>query len=322
MIGQHRHKTVEESYEPWRVEIESNAMLIPDEYHMDITRAIRYYAFHFDTYLNAACRNRPFPIKRLLIHFENDIKIKSDSGTNPNQTHERTVDSIFDEACFHVSDPFRYIRTSSINPLPLVQDVEEDEKEMFTMFPYDSTAMSPEEKGIMFDYYVAMIKSEIYFMFQTMVRFSFTTDRAKTLYRGLVLLDGQEVQPFRGFSSCSYHLESIYDIFMFYESKLTKEIPTYVLLVMEVPFGVRYLPSSICTLFGDENEIILLSQLNIIEPHPSRREVYSITMNKKHFDIQCRYVQLEVESLLPRLHEFKLSEQNHFWGRKNSRKRK
>jgi len=327
--------TIEQAREPWRVEIETTASLIRHEHIRDITKAIRYYAFHFDTYLNAASRNRPFPLQRLRDHFEKDMAFHSTSRTNPtldDRPVEVDTDAVseleeFNQACATTPDPFEYLRMSTVRPIAFERDPDEDYdyQEEFPLHTYDIRDIGPEQKEIMFDYYVATIKYHIYAMFQTMVRFSFTTSTPRTLYRGMILFPHQRIEPLRGFTSTTYYMPSVYDIFDAYIDKITPDqTPSYVILVMNVPAGVRYLPSTLCTLFEDEHEIILLSQIRpTVDPLQLPYEQHTVVLPTSKKPITCKYIEVDmkIDALLPELYTFTVEDSGAFWGKKGKKKR-
>jgi hypothetical protein len=222
------------------------------------------------------------------------------------------------QKCESVPDPFQDLRLKSIHP----RFVEHDDDE-FHPLP-NSQALTPEDKSVLFDYYVATVKYYIFKMFNTLTRYSVASQAPRVLYRGIILFPGDAVQSIRGFTSTTYDAKSIFkSIFAFYQQKIKPEQhPTYVILVMNVPRGIRYVPASICTLFDDENEIILVSQCKITEPSVDAREVIQVPINRVPMNVQIRYVNLEIESDYPSLRTFRLEDEAGFWGKKRRSKKK
>jgi hypothetical protein len=329
MIRQHLDLKTKDALAIWLPEFQSNYISLRDESHAEITQAIRYYAFHFDTYLNAASRNRVFQKERLWEHFLEDMddpSAKTDTTVRENQGETSPFLQLenqvhLHETCESVPDPFKYIRLKAIRP----RYVEHEDDEFHPLKNGASVrALTPEDKSILFDYYVATIKHYIFMMFTTLTRYSVASQAPRVLYRGIILFPGDEVQQIRGFTSTTYDCKSIFkSIFAFYQQKIKPEQdPTYIILVMNVPRNIRYVPASLCTLFDDEHEIILVSQCNIKEPSVEARETIQVQVNRVPINVQIRYVDLEIESNYPQLNTFRLEDEAGFWGKKKNRKSK
>jgi hypothetical protein len=147
----------------------------------------------------------------------------------------------------------------------------------------------------------------------------------------MVLKDGFEIQPFTGCTSTTYYLPSTFSILGSILESIrhktdkgatsTTNTYTNVVLIMDVPADIYYLPSAICTLYSDENEIILLSQCTMIE-RVSERETVTITIDDIPVPIEFRYGTLRKDKDLPTLHPFQLTDDMAYWGKRRTRQKK
>jgi hypothetical protein len=347
-------ETIETTREPWIEEIKELVRDCPDV--KNLAKAIRYYAYHYDTYLNAATRNRPFWKKKLINHFVDDMLLRNDQ-TIPSirdpKTHKSyqkpasfLLDEIDDEdytielenSCSDVTDPIEYLPYTEVHPQPLRRLYKpsyadnEDYEQEFSIRNKDRYDIEKDPNfHVLFDYYLATIKHHILFMFHTFTAYAIPTMSPRRLYRCMVVEEGKDIEPFTGCTSTTYYLPSTFSILGSIlesvrhktEKGATATTKTYtnVVLVMDVPEEIYYLPSAICTLYSDENEIILLSQCSLIE-RVGERETVTILIDDIPVRIEFRYGTLRKDKNLPTLHPFQLTDDMAYWGKKNKNKQK
>ena len=345
-------QTIETTRDPWIEEIKELVRDCPDL--KNLAKAIRYYAYHYDTYLNAATRNRPFWKRKLINHFVDDMLLRNvqtipstrdpdDIRTSYQKPASFLLDEIHDEDytitlennCSDVTDPIEYLPYTVVEPQPLRRLYEpsyadnEDYKDKFSIQNKDRYNIEIDPNfSVLFDYYLATIKYHILFMFHTFTAYAIPTTSPKRLYRCMVVEEGKDIEPFTGCTSTTYYLPSTFSILdSILESirhktdagaTATTKTYTNVVLVMDVPVEIYYLPSAICTLYSDENEIILLSQCTLME-RVSERETVVILIDCKPVRIEFRYGTLRKDKDLPTLHPFQLTDDMAYWGKKNKK---
>lgn len=348
-------QTIETTRKPWIEEIKELVRDCPDV--KNLAKAIRYYAYHYDTYLNAATRNRPFWKKKLINHFVDDMLLRNDhtipSTRDPDDirtSYQKPASFLLDEiddedytidlenSCTNVTDPIEYLPYTVVEPQPLRRLYEpsyadnEDYEQEFSIRNKDRYDIEKDPNfRVLFDYYLATIKYHILFMFHTFTAYAIPTTSPRRLYRCMVLEEGKDVEPFTGCTSTTYYLPSTFSILdSILESirhktdmgaTATTKTYTNVVLVMDVPVEIYYLPSAICTLYSDENEIILLSQCTLIE-RVGERETVTIPIDGKPVRIEFRYGTLRKDKDLPTLHPFQLTDDMAYWGKKNKNKKR
>lgn len=348
-------QTIETTREPWIEEIKELVRDCPDV--KNLAKAIRYYAYHYDTYLNAATRNRPFWKKKLINHFVDDMLLRNehtipstrepdDICTSYQKPASFLLDEIDDEdytidlenSCTNVTDPIEYLPYTEVHPQPLRRLYEpsyadnEDYEDKFSIRNKDRYNIEIDPNfSVLFDYYLATIKYHILFMFHTFTAYAIPTTSQRRLYRCMVLEDGKDIEPFTGCTSTTYYLPSTFSILDSILDSIrhktqkgataTTKTYTNVVLVMDVPEEIYYLPSDICTLYSDENEIILLSQCTMME-RVGERETVTIPIDGNQVRIEFRYGTLRKDKDLPTLHPFQLTDDIAYWGKKNKQKNK
>ena len=123
----------------------------------------RIYVWHFDTYLNSACRNIPYQKDRLKKHFDVDIYHLRKGNLYP--IGNTLIDH--DKYCMKVPNPF-----------------------------FDLTILTSLDNQIVFDYYVSIIKRNILLMYNIFMEFRLSVKTPLTVYRGLILKKEQSFIPF------------------------------------------------------------------------------------------------------------------------------
>lgn len=223
-----------ETYIPWFRSLTA-------EQQQDLTRAIRWYAFHCDTYLNAVYRNRPYPVDNLIRHaselfYDSDHLrwVGSDMMFQQQNVENRWCNERF------VTSPFGDFIGKSRFPLrQYIQRIKEVTSFMHTVFTYAPMSFR--------------LPSAIYF------------------FRGLRVPKGSMIQnEVVGITSVSTDVDVALTFgFQVYGPPTATGYPIYdartndtIIIAMLLPAGTRVIPANLCTI-QDESEFLLLSQGSI-----------------------------------------------------------
>lgn len=267
-----------------------------------LSQAVYWYSWHYDTYLNAATRNRPYSKSRLLTHFLTDEfqgryyaeSFKFNYGVeNPNCRNNTIKKS-----------PGMGFQWDSVIP-PNAQSVDMEQ---------------------IFKEYIEMIKESIKVMFTSFTKHPLEISQPMTVYRAIVIPNGTFNPTLSGFTSTSILMDSALKMA---NHIITSQVPfvsfiTHELILMKItlPIGTRVVPSDICGIFI-EHEIIVVSQGKLNIRHKSMDpDIHA------HMPIQYFTCDFEIIADSPTLYEFTLTNEHIFYGgrkktaMRNSRKLK
>ena len=253
-----------------------------------LSQAVYWYSWHYDTYLNAATRGRPYSKSRLITHFLTDDfqgdyhkkNFQFNYGVeNPNCTSNTIINS--------PGIDFQWNR----------------------IIPTNTPSIDMEQ---IIDAYIEMIKQHIKIMFTSFTKNPLEISQPMTVYRAIVIPNGSFNLTLTGFTSTSISMDSALKMA---KHIITSQAPlvsfmTHELILMKItlPIGTRVVPSDICGLFT-EHEIIIVSQGRL---HITNQSVDSDI--HEHMPIQYFTCDFEITSAIPTLHEFTLTNERIFYG--------
>lgn len=233
----------------------------------------RLYAIHFDGYLNAACRQQPYPVSRL-------------------EQHRKYPDHDF---------PHRLFSALYFSP-SVCQTIRKVKRRLQ---PHPSWCYQS------LQHYLTYVRSAIAALHSTFSRDAWTLTQPLTVFRGLRLpLHQTPTWHFSGFTSTSY--ESAYALQMILHGPEPFHTQKHVCYLLEVtlPVQTRFVPLSLLTL-QEEHEILVVSQ-GVLTPQPavSKSLVFWNPLpgagpdNRLHYQhVRCT---LQITNDQPRLRPFRL----------------
>jgi hypothetical protein len=253
-----------------------------------LSQAVYWYSWHYDTYLNAATRNRPYSRLRLLTHFLTD-----------------------DFAGKHYAKSFQFnygvknpnCRNNTIKNSPGMNF------QWNSIIPPNAQSVDMEQ---IFKEYIEMIKESVKVMFTSFTKNPLEISQPMTVYRAIVIPNGTFNASLTGFTSTSFSMDSALKMA---NHIISSQVPfvsfiTHEMMLMKItlPIGTRVVPSGICGLFT-EHEIIVVSQGKLNIRHTSvDPDIYH------YMPINYYTCDFEITEPIPSLHEFRLTNERIFYG--------
>ena len=267
-----------------------------------LSQSIYWYSWHYDTYLNAATRNRPYSKPLLITHFLTD-DFQGDY-------HEKKF-----QFNYGVENPNCTINIIKNSPGMNFQ--------WERIIPSNIPSINMEQ---IIDTYIEMIKQNINFMFSAFTKNPLKLSQPMSVFRSIVIPKGAFNPMLLGFTSTSTSIDGALKVA---NHIITSGAPaisftTHELILMKItlPIGTRVIPIDICGLFL-EHEILVVSQgkLNI-----TKQSVDDIIHD--YLSINYYTCDFEIIADSPTPHEFTLTNERIFYGgrkknaMRNSRKLK
>jgi hypothetical protein len=253
-----------------------------------LSQSIFWYSWHYDTYLNAATRNRPYSKPLLITYFltddfQGDYHAKdfqfNYGVTNPNCTSNTIINSPGME--------FQWNR----------------------IIPANTSSIDMEK---IIDAYIEMVKRNIKFMFTSFTKHPLELSEPMTVYRSIVIPKGTFNPNILGFTSTSISMDPALKvanrIIISGAPAISYETHELILMKITLPIGTRVIPIDICGLFV-EHEILLVSQGKL---HITKQSVDDII--HIHLSIHYYTCDFEITADSPTLHEFRLTNEHVFYG--------
>lgn len=209
-----------------------------------LSRCLYWYAWNNDTYLNAACRNRPYSRSRMYQHMLTQFLY----GTTLHRTEYHVGLDLVNPSCQDIALPI----------------------DLYYKHRYGDQTLTTDDISVdaLFEEYHASVINTIALMHETFCKSAMTMDREGLVYRSLIVPRGHGVlEQVHGYNSTSYTLAGAIQVAnSIISSRYSTASPirhdTHELHLFEIrlPAGTHVLPAEVCARFQNEHEIILVSQ--------------------------------------------------------------
>ena len=223
--------------------------------------AFAAYAFHFDAYVNSACRQQPYSEVALQYHFyELPLNVRNHYRNSVRQVTDKRTQS----ACAAVQHPLATAVANGDLDLGIVLRMRRDPLTLIS-------EQNRKRFGDAFERYVAVLRPKVRGVYNGLMRTIIPSPYDTVVYRGLRLpLDGTVRLDMTGFSSCALDVEEALQIAAAVKAPpylLDLRRSRIVILVITVPKGTNIIPIGLCTI-QDEAEVVVAHEGTLERQRP------------------------------------------------------